>query len=285
MYTILVTEANELVTTITERIMQRSKLVDNLHFLADPMYKGLDMSDFTVVMEYITPVSREYKTEILVKSDSLYKEKLEYKLPFDTCLTREAGKIEVQLSFLKVDLTPDGEPVQQVRKTSSTTINIVPIAAWSDIIPDSALTAIDQRIMLAEAMINQLDEYNQYLEATKADNIMLDKESNTIQLTAKGTPIGDKIEINTSISGITEIRIDNDGNLVAIYNDGTQQIVGKTGSDCAGIYVPSMTEDMLTFTLSDNATEKVLSFDVDRSNNWSEIDGPATSSNYLWREL
>jgi hypothetical protein len=84
MYTILVNESNELITSVKERIMQRSKLVDNLHFLAEPMYKGIDMSDFTVMMEYIMPVSREYQTEILVRSNELYKGKLEYKLPFDT---------------------------------------------------------------------------------------------------------------------------------------------------------------------------------------------------------
>ena len=101
MYTILVGESNELVTSVKERIMQRSKLVDNLHFLVDPIYKGIDMTDFTVMMEYILPVSREYKSEVLVKSDELYKEKLEYKLPFDTCLTKEAGDIEVSLLLLR----------------------------------------------------------------------------------------------------------------------------------------------------------------------------------------
>src|SRR5574344_1637821 len=102
--------------------MQRSKLVDNLHFLVDPIYKGIDMSDFTVMMEYILPVSREYKSEILVKSAELYKENLEYKLPFDTNLTREAGDIEVQLTFVRVILDADGNNIQQVRKTSPTTI-------------------------------------------------------------------------------------------------------------------------------------------------------------------
>ena len=143
MYTILLNETNELITSVKERIMQRSKLVDNLHFLVDPIYKGIDMADFTVMMEYILPVSREYKSEVLVKSDELYKEKLEYKLPFDTCLTKEAGDIEVQLTFVKVSLDADGNNIQQVRKTSPTTIKILPISAWSDIIADSALGAID----------------------------------------------------------------------------------------------------------------------------------------------
>jgi len=104
MYTIILNENNQLTVSVRERIMQRSKLVDSLHFLVDPIYKGINMAEFTVMMEYVLPVSREYITEVLVKKEELYKDKLEYILPFDTCLTREAGDIEVQLTFLKVDL-------------------------------------------------------------------------------------------------------------------------------------------------------------------------------------
>ena len=286
MYTILLNESNELITSVKERIMQRSKLVDSLHFLVDPIYKEMSMSDFLVTMEYILPISREYKTEILVQSPELYKGKLEYKLPFDTCLTKEHGKIEVQLTFTKVELTPDGDNIQYVRKTSPTTITIVPIAAWSDVIADDALTALDQRIIQTQAMIEAVDEMNWNLDETKADNIIYDESDKYLQLTACGKPIGNKIKINATItSGISEIRIDEDGNLVALYSDGRQEVVGKTGINCAGIYIPSMQEDVLTFTLSDKATDNVISFDIDKSNNWSEVDGAEQSSNYIWREL
>lgn len=286
MYTILLNESNELITSVKERIMQRSKLVDSMHFLVDPIYKEMSMSDFLVTMEYILPISREYKTEILVQSPELYKGKLEYKLPFDTCLTKEHGKIEVQLTFTKVELTPDGDNIQYVRKTSPTTITIVPIAAWSDVIADDALTALDQRIIQTQAMIEAVDEMNWNLDESKADNIIYDESGKYLQLTACGKPIGNKIKINATVtSGISEIRIDEDGNLVALYSDGRQEVVGKTGSNCAGIYIPSMQEDVLTFTLSDKATDNVISFDIDKSNNWSEVDGAEQSSNYIWREL
>ena len=39
MYTILVNDDNTLTTSVRERIMQRSKLVDSLHFLVEPTYK------------------------------------------------------------------------------------------------------------------------------------------------------------------------------------------------------------------------------------------------------
>ena len=41
---------------------------------------------------------------------------MEYKLPFDTNLTKEAGEIEVKITFSKVDLDEDGNDIQYVRK-------------------------------------------------------------------------------------------------------------------------------------------------------------------------
>lgn len=205
MYTILVTQDNELITSIKERIMQRSKLVDNLHFLVDPIYKEIDMTDFVVTLEYILPVSKEYETDILVKSDELYKgTKLEYKLPFDTKLTKEPGEIEVQLTFAKIELDENGQSIQLVRKTSPCFITIVPISAWSDIIPDSALNAIDQRIVETQAQIKALEELNNVIATTKADNIVLDEETHKLYLTSSGTAIGNRIDMDTLGNAIVD---------------------------------------------------------------------------------
>jgi hypothetical protein len=194
MYTILLNETNELITSVKERIMQRSKLVDNLHFLVDPIYKGHDMSEFMATMEYLLPVSKELHTEQLTLSDELYKEKLEYKLPFDTTLTKEAGKIEVQLTFTKIEMDEEGKTTQYVRKTSPASITIVPISAWSDIVADSALDIIDQRIIQTEAMINALNDLSQEIYDNKADNIVFN--TNKIQLVANGKPIGDPVSLD-----------------------------------------------------------------------------------------
>ena len=196
MYTILINDDNTLTTSVRERIMQRSKLVDSLHFLCPQTYKELDMADFTVTLEYILPVSREYKTEELVISEELYKEMLEYKLPFDTDLTKEAGEVEVKLTFSKVDLDEDGNDMQYVRKISATSITIVPIESWCDIIPDKALDAIDQRIIKTDAQIKALIEANEITRIEKADNLVLDSENKELYLTAEGNQIGDKVKLS-----------------------------------------------------------------------------------------
>ena len=195
MYTILVNDDNSLQTTVRERIMQRSKLVDTLHFLVNPTYKDQNMTEFTVTMEYLLPVSREYRTENLVKSDALYKDMLEYKLPFDTALTKEAGEVQMQLTFTRVEMDADGKTTQYVRKTSAESIVIVPVSAWSDVIADSALTALDQRLIQMEAIANSLDEMAQNLFETKADNLVYDNKQ--LQLTAAGERIGDAVTITS----------------------------------------------------------------------------------------
>ena len=288
MYTILINESNELVTTVKERIMQRSKLVDNLHFLADPTYKELDMTNFTVMMEYILPASREYKSEILVKSEELYKNMLEYKLPFDTCLTKEAGDIEIQLTFLNVEMNESGETKQRVRKAGPAVVTIVPITAWSNIVPDSALSAIDQRLIMAESMLNAANEMSQYLYENKADNIVYDAVGQTIQLTANGSPIGDKIVLDV-ISGINvkHVKVDEEGNLIITYSDDTVENIGKVASDTvSGIYIPSVSKDgILTMTLSKDTGEDSYSWDINPFNDWNPIESVESKSTYIWESL
>lgn len=285
MYTILLNESNELTTSIRERIMQRSKLVDSLHFLVDPTYKGIDMSDFTVMMEYITPVSREYKTEYLVKSDELYKNKLEYKLPFDTDLTREAGKIEVQLTFVKVALDADGNAKQYVRKTSPTTINIVPITAWSNVIADSALTALDQRLIQVNAAIEAINDMNNYLDEAKADNIVIDKETNTIQLTANGNPIGDSRELPTNVHdcGIESFVVSVDDEIIITLTTGQVINLGQIIGASSATFIPHISDDLVLSWSNDKGLENPAPVDLSPFNNWEELgDDGEEPTQYTW---
>lgn len=284
MYTILVTDSNELVVTLKERIMQRSKLVDNLHFLVNPIYKDYDMSGFTVMMEYITPVGREYKTEILTKSDALYKDMLEYKVPFDTCLTKEPGKVEVQLTFTKASLDADGNAKQQVRKTSTATITIVPISAWSDIVPDSALSALDQRLVMLDAYAGQLADLGQYMFENKADNIMYNEEEQYIQLTANGEPIGDRIAwANSGGCAVTDVKIDENSDLIVTLSDGRIINAGRVSGADGVTFIPHVSEDYILSWTNDGGLENPEPVDLYPHDEWIELNnGPETPTEYAW---
>ena len=195
MYVILINHDNTLSAPKKDRIMQRSKLVDTFMFLVYPTYNDIDLSDCTVLLEYLLPVSRRYKTEILKLSSEKYEDHLKYLLPIDTEITNEAGKVEMQLTFLKADLDENGKPFTPVRKTDSIEVEVFPISAWSDIIPDSALSPIDQRLIMIDAQIRALDHMNNILNDTKADDLIC--EDNKLQLTANGKKIGNSVEVNS----------------------------------------------------------------------------------------
>ena len=201
MYTFLIGEDNTLTATVVERIMERSKLVDSLHFLAEPIYNDVEMSDFELTMKYKLPISKKTMSEVLKKSDELYKDMLEYKLPFDTALTSEPGDIEIMLTFTNVTMDEDGRLTQYVRHVAPGSIKIVPIAAWCDIVPDEMLTAVDQRILAAQAMIKALNEQNNTIMKSKADSLRY--KDSILQLTAQGNPIGASVKIESGSGGGT----------------------------------------------------------------------------------
>lgn len=199
MYTFLINEDNTLTASVVERVMQRSKLVDNLHFLADTTYKGIDMSNYTVMLEYVLPVSKNYKTEILQKSTELYKNKLEQVLPFDTELTSEVGDIEIQLTFANTEMDSEGRITQYVRKVGPGVIHVVSINNWSDMIPDSALSSLDQRLLVMISQTKALNDQMNTVINNKADG--LSYKNSVLQLLSQGNPIGNAVKLSSDSSG------------------------------------------------------------------------------------
>lgn len=199
MYTFLINEDNTLTASVVERVMQRSKLVDNLHFLADTTYKGIDMSNYTVMLEYVLPVSKNYKTEILQKSAELYKNKLEQVLPFDTELTSEVGDIEIQLTFANTEMDSEGRITQYVRKVGPGVIHVVSINNWSDMISDSALSSLDQRLLMMISQTKALNDQMNTVINNKADG--LSYKNSILQLLSQGNPIGNAVKLSSDSSG------------------------------------------------------------------------------------
>lgn len=204
-YIIIVENDNTLYGSQKRRIMQREKLFNNLWFLVPQYYNGFDMSQCTVTMRYLLPISKEFKMETLELSDERYKEDyLKYVLPVDTCLTKEFGDIELNLTFTMLDVDDNGKIVQRVRKTDNHLLKITPIPDWDSVIPDSALSALDERIIKLDAQMRALDERNKVIADTKADNIKYNTDTNELQLTSNGNAIGDKVTINAGDASLED---------------------------------------------------------------------------------
>lgn len=225
MYVILVNDDDTLYGSKKERIMQRQKLVNDLVFIANPIYRNThDMTNASVMLEYVLPVSREYKTVLLTLSEERYNDcYLQYKLPFDTDLTSQAGLLELQLTFAYVEMNENGVGIQRVRKTSPTTINIVPISAWSDIIPDSALSAIDERLIKLDAQMRGLNDYMDVLDNNQVDDLVYNKKDETLQLSAKGTGVGSKVSVRDMLGDgvpVVDLNSESGDNTDKDHNDG-----------------------------------------------------------------
>ena len=194
-YTIIVCDDNTLYGSHKEKIMQREKLFNKLWFLVPPHYNGYDMSKCTVTMRYLLPISREFKTETLVLSEDRYEEYLKYVLPIDTVLTKEWGDIELNLTFTMLDVDNIGNIVQRVRKTENHILNVVQLPNWDSIIPDSALSALDQRILKQDAQIRALADLANMFDSTQVDNLVYNACDETLQLSANGIGIGNKVSV------------------------------------------------------------------------------------------
>ena len=194
-YTIIVCDDNSLYGSRKRKIMQREKLFNKLWFLAPPCYNGYDMSKCIVTMRYLLPISREFKTETLVLSDEKYEEYLKYILPIDTCFTKEYGDIELNLTFTMLDVDDNGNIVQRVRKTENHILTITQLPDWDSIIPDSALSALDQRILKQDAQIKALSSLAEMIDSKQVDNLVYNSDNETLQLSSKGVPVGNKVSV------------------------------------------------------------------------------------------
>jgi hypothetical protein len=130
-------------------------------------------------------------------------------LPIDTNLTREHGNIELNLTFTKLDIDDEGNIIQRVRKTDDYLLNITPLPNWDSVIPDSSLSALDQRIIKQDAQIRALADLAYILNDNQVDNLVYNESEDTLQLSSKGVGVGDKVSVRDMLDdGVPVVDLD-----------------------------------------------------------------------------
>ncbi|MCD7999047.1 MAG: hypothetical protein LUH21_17670 [Clostridiales bacterium] len=191
MYTIKMDDDKSLITTVYSKLLQRENLINKIQFLIPAKYENIDLTDFTVVLKYITP-SNVAKSLILVKDKDLYKGYLRFVLPVDSDLSMVAGDIKIRLTLTKVDLESN---TQYVAHSEETYITILPVSDYFAFIPNESLEAIDQIVGLIDAKLQAANNIAEAYHERKADNILL--ENGNLSLSANGHKIGDSISVST----------------------------------------------------------------------------------------
>ena len=221
-YTIIVCDDGSLYGSRKRKIMLRENLFNKLWILVPPCYNGYDMSQCTVTMRYLRPISKDFVTETLVLSEDKYEEYLKYVLPVDTCFTKEWGDLEFNLTFTMLDIDDNGNIIQRVRKTENHILTITKIPDWDSIIPDSSLEAIDQRIIMQSAQIKALENLAETFGSNQVDNLVYNEKDETLHLSAKGNIVGSKVSIKEMLD---------DGIPVVDLNNGSSDNIDKDDND------------------------------------------------------
>lgn len=222
MFTVLVQNDNTAIITKEQRIMQNSKLIDQLRIIVPKLYNDIDMSQYNARLEYLTPINHHHNYVEMDITDDQYKDDyLLYQMKIDTDLTSEVGDVQFMMTFISVEMTDDGIVETPVRKTDTFVMPVIPIANWFSA-PDSALTALDQRIIANQQTIMAMADLQSSIANNKLDDIKLDTATKTLYGTSGGVKKGKGIKIEDLGDAI----VDNTSDgmiLVNTYDDNNEE--------------------------------------------------------------
>lgn len=218
MYTILINDDNTLTKSVTERIMHRSHNVNTIRFLMNPTYistttdNEMSMTEFTVVMEYTLPISKQYKTVTLTPEEDLYKDRLSYLFTTTGEFTSEPGDIQIKFIMTKVDILEDGTKVGYVRRTEDAMIHITPVKNWDDQITSADLGTLAEVLLEINSKAAKIEDLANQLATDKVSDIVLNSDEDSLYLVdADGQKVGEGITgftdeiVDTADNGLVEV--------------------------------------------------------------------------------
>ena len=129
-------------------------------------------------------------------------------------------------------------------------------------------------------IINKLTAQIDDLSENKADNIVLDTENSTIQLTANGTPIGNTIDYASC--GIKSFDVDENDNITITLLDGRVIELGNIPGASGATFTPHISEDKILTWTCDKDLPVPDPVDLNPFDEWE--DESQGSSDYIWEE-
>lgn len=219
MYTILMDNQKNLITTVRNTIHYKENGVDKIHFLLPPKYEEMDISECIVTLKYVDPYGN-FHAEILTPDEELYKNYIRYTLPVTTNFTQVVGNICLRLTIDKF-IPGEESTVINVLETNSTVVVISKPDGFNDFVSFEDI----------EAWKKQLSDMNKDitdLQGAMPTDLAIDDETDNLHLVHDGERIGDGVEImvpgDNDLSdgdhdGIVDLNVvtDDDGDVVPAF--------------------------------------------------------------------
>lgn len=139
--------------------------------------------------------------------------------------------------------------------------------------------------LLSDALANVSAELD-----GKADGLTYSIDTGVLQLTSGGNPIGNGVVIRTNGKLISTSAINDDGELVIYYTDGTSETLGKVVGENGKTYVPHIDEHhVISWTIEDippGGGDVPDPVDLNPDDEWKDIsDDTSGKSDYTWDSI
>ena len=129
-------------------------------------------------------------------------------------------------------------------------------------------------------IINQLTARVDNLNETKADNIILNTETNTIQLAANGTPIGGTV--GYASCGIKSFDVDENDNITITLINGRVIDLGHISGASGATFTPHIDEDKILTWTNDGGLPNPDPVDLNPFDEWSTLPEEGIDTEYEW---
>ena len=219
----------------------------------------------------------------------------ETNIPITATLTRYAGEI---CTWLQVYAGPPHHPI--IAKSSECMLQIIGSKNMDEYISDRNLSLIYAMQRHMEDKIEKAEKQLSERIDAKADNLIFDQETSTIQLVTttiefdeegeeviKQTPLGEPIFVRADkAAAIINAEINEDGDLIIFFEDETTTNLGKVVGNDGAVYVPHVDEHrILSFTVEERPGDVPPPVDLNPNDEWGSMGDRDTASNYVWEEM
>lgn len=197
MYTLRITDDNNVITTVKESLMEKSNCVNSIQIIINKLYKEqIDMTDTTAYMKYVLPVTKKIKMTQLIADTTTDESHILYTIPVTANISAEPGDIEVSFTFLKLVHDEESDTTTSyVRKTESGLIHITKLAQFDSYEPSEMLTELDQRILAFMATAEDIKKLGQATYDNMPIDMKLDSEAKKLTLVNANGNTGEGIGI------------------------------------------------------------------------------------------